>query len=276
MHKMHHQGKRHPVFSFLPLIFLLILSSTALAQVSIWQGPYVGAYLGGGFANNHASTNAGTVTATSYFTTSADIGAVNDSGTSVNNPSSLIAGVQAGHDWAWQQMVYGVVFDYGALPLSSSKKLNNIPYPDNSNHYSVYTAMNTNWLFTLRGRVGYATLLHWPSVLYLTGGMAMTQLKVNTSFSDNTSTAAAGGSFTSDNKVGWTLGAGLELASYGHTSLDLEYLFVHVPSVKVASTISNTAGGFGVPAQSLTSPFTTTGSFHASLLKIALNYRLDE
>ena len=99
---------------------------------------------------------------------------------------------------------------------------------------------------------------------------------MNNNFSDSTASAGAGGTDTSQNQIGWTLGAGIDLASFSHTTLDLEYLYVNVPSVKTTSSIYNSAGGFGIPAQSMNSPFSTTGKFHANLFKIALNYRFDE
>lgn len=257
------------------ILFSLFATPVGFTATHHWQGPYVGAYFGGGFGNNHVSTDAGTVTSSSYFTTAADINAVKNAGTSTNTPDTVITGIQAGHDWVWNQMIYGVAADYGVQSLSSSNTVSNI-YPDNSNSYSVYTSMSTNWLFTLRGRLGYEVITHWPSLLYLTGGMAMTQLKINNSFSDNSSLAGKGGNNTSQNQIGWTAGAGIELAAFEHATIDLEYAYVSMPSVKVYSSISNSAAGFGVPAQSLTSPFTSTGEFHASLLKLGLNYRFDE
>ncbi len=267
----HHGSLRYTLASLLFFSF-----STVSIATPNWQSPYVGVYLGGGISNDHLSTNTGSVTNTSYFTNSANISAVNNAGTSVRNPASIIAGFQAGHDWAYKQVVYGIAFDYGAFPFSSSKNVSNIAYPDNSGTYSIKTSMSTNWLFTLRGRVGYQTMLHWPSLFYATGGLAVTQLKVSNSFSDNTGYAGAGGNSTAENQIGWTGGIGIELASLEHASVDLEYLYVYMPSVKISSAITNTQAGFGIPAQSLTSPFSTTGKFHTSLLKLALNYRFDE
>lgn len=263
------------IFTLL-FIFFSLPASTVLAASYPWQGSYVGAYFGGGLGNNHLSTTAGNVTDSSYFTTSADIHAVNNGGTFTHHPSSIIAGIQAGHDWARNQIVYGVVFDYGALPLNSSKRVSNLPYPDNSTTYSVYTSMSTNWLLTLRGRLGYQAQLHWQSLLYLTGGLALTQLKINNNYSDNSSLLGAGRNSNAENKIGWAAGAGIELLSHNNMSINVEYLYVQVPSVKTTSFISNTEAGFGIPVQSLNSSFTSTGQFHASLLKIGLNYRFDE
>lgn len=265
-------SQRHLHTLFFSLFFL---SSPVFALQYHWQGPYVGAYLGEELGYNHVSTDVGSVTDTSYFSTSSDINAVDHAGSSSSYPFSPMIGIQAGHDWVWKNMIYGVAFDYGALHLSSSETSSRT-YSSTTDQFTITTAMNTNWLFTLRGRLGYEILLNHPSLLYVTGGMAMTQLNVKNNFSDTSSLSAAGGDYSTENKIGWTAGVGIELAAFTHTTLDFEYLFVHVPSVKTESTISNSAAGFGVPAESQTSPFTTTGHFHANLLKIALNYRFDE
>lgn len=266
---------RHLCTSLLFLSCFLSATQTLASSAKQWQGPYLGVFTGGSSGNNHTTTYTGAVTDTSYFQTSADINAVNSSGSTNNDPTAAIIGIQAGHDWMWNQLVYGVVFDYSLLPLNSSNNISS-GYPDNSDQYSVYTSVSTNWLFTLRGKLGYAVNLSRPSLFYLTGGLAETQLQVNNSFTDNSSLAGAGGTTTAKNKIGATIGAGFELALTEHTSLELEYLYIHIPHVKATSTITNTQGGFGVPEQSLTSTFTTTGQFHASLLKVGLNYRFEE
>jgi outer membrane immunogenic protein len=264
------------VYACLVFFTFSLPSSTLLAAVPSWQGPYLGIYLGSGFGNNHLASTTGLVTSTSYFATAADINAVNNAASGTSNPNTVIAGIQAGHDWIWKQMVYGVVADYGALPLTASKSLGQQTYPDNSNQYSVATSISTHWLFTLRGRVGYQTMQYWPSLIYLTGGMAITQLNINNHFSDNSPYAGIGGTNTAENQLGWTAGVGIELFTFAHASIDIEYLYIHMPSVKTSSSIYNTQAGFGVPVQSLRNPFSSTGQMHANLLKIALNYRFDE
>lgn len=259
------------VFAFL---LVLTIPASAFAATFTWQGPYVGAYLGGGTGNNHIFTDAGSVTSTSYFTTSADVNSVNNAGTWTKNPSTVIAGIQAGQDWACKLLVCGIAFDYTALPLNSSRTASKT-YSDNSGQFSIYTSMRTNWLSTFRGRLGYPIARQLPSLFYLTGGIAMTQLKVNNTFSDTTSLAGIGSSNTSQNQFGWTAGVGVEVAAIDHLSMDFEYLYVSVPSVKTEASITNSAGGFGVPVQSKNSPLSSIGNFHANIVKIGFNYRFD-
>lgn len=261
------------LYTLTPII--LSISSNVFAATPNWQGPYVGAYVGPGYANNQITTSTGVVSDTSYFTSMATRNQINNAGSSTNTPSSAILGLQAGHDWTYKKMVYGLVMEYGSLPFSSSIN-SNAAYSDGSGNYSVNTSMSTNWLFTLRGKLGYQLVMHWPSLLYVTGGMAITKLNVSNSFSDNTTLNGMGGNSISQNQIGWAAGAGVEIAVFGHSTISLEYLYVQVPSVRTNSNISNALGGFGVPVNSLASQFTSIGNFHANLLRLGLNYRFNE
>ncbi len=266
-------GRLRNVSSLWFISLFTVFPLNAFTDVPNWQGFYLGAYLGGGVGNAHFSTNTGSITDSSYFTTAEDINATNNAGSSQNTPVSITAGIQAGHNWIWKQMVYGVVADVGVLPLITSTQVNSV-YPDTSDNHSIYTSLTTHWLFSLRGRLGYQTVLHSsPSLLYLTGGIAVTQLKVTNHFSDNSPLAGSGGGSLSENQIGWTAGAGIELASFAQATLNLEYLYIYIPSVTTTSSISNSVAGFGIPAQSLSSPFTTTGSLHTNLIRLGLNYR---
>lgn len=276
MSKKYERSGLCKIFTSLLFIYSAIQASAAIAAPTSWQGPYLGVFVGGGFGSAHTSTNAGALTDTSYFSNSADIYTVNNAGSSKEDPNSVIVGIDAGHDWVWKHLVYGVVLDYGSLPLSSSNNVDVANYPDNSGQYSISTSMSTNWLFTLRGRVGYDFMTAWPSMIYITGGPALTQVNVNNNFIDNTSFAGAGNSSSNEDEIGWTAGVGVELAAIGHSSVSLEYLYLHIPSVDTVASVSNTQGGFGIPVQSFTSPLTTSASFHANLLKLEFNYQFGE
>lgn len=256
-------------------VSLFSLSASVWANTLPWQGPYAGVYLGGGFGNNNISTNAGSVTNSSFFTTSADINAVNQAGTWWKETSTVIVGLQAGHDWIWKQMVYGAALDYGALSLSSSTRSYN-NYPDNSDQYSVNTSVRSNWLLTLRGRVGYQKMLKSSTLFYLTGGMAITRLEVSNSFIDNSYLVGMSRNEAVQNQIGWAAGGGIDVAAFNHVTVNIEYLYIGIPSIKTISSITNTQGGFGIPVQSMNNALSTTANFYANIFKIGLNYRFDE
>ena len=273
---MKHAFNQHNFPYLVASLLVLSMPSSVLANTYNWQGPYVGAYLGSAIGTLQMSTNAGNVSDSTYFTTIADLNAVNIAGSWTQKPRKMTVGIQAGHTWVWNQLAYGVVSDYSTMQLNSSRVANN-NYIDNiPDQYFVSTSMRTNWLFTLRGRLGVHSELYLPSLIYFTGGMAISQLNVGNNFIDTSAFAGTGSSDISQYQIGSALGGGIEVAAFKHVSVNFEYLYIRLPSVKTTGTISNTEGGFGVPVQSLNSSFASATNFHANVYKIGLNYRFDE
>ena len=100
--------------------------------------------------------------------------------------------------------------------------------------------VRNDWLGTARGRIGYAVGSFLP---YITGGAAFGNIK-------NTITGIGS---SSDNKLGWTLGGGLEAALTGPWTAKVEYLYVDLGS---GATVA------GADAK-----------FHTNIVRAGLNYR---
>ncbi len=264
--------KQYKLYVF---IFLFSICNLVQANTLPWQGPYVGVYLGGSFANNNISTNVGSVTNASYLATNADVNSINHALSWQKEPGTGIIGLQAGHNWTWKQAVYGIALDYGSMSLRSSHNINNT-YLDNGDQYATSSSINTNWLFTLRSRLGYQNNLYVPGFVYLTGGMAMTQLKVINDFSDNSPLEGSGFNGISQNQIGWTIGAGAEIAAFKHMSVNIEYLYINVPSITTTGSIFNTQSGFGIPEHSMNTAFSSTTNFYTNVVRIGLNYQFYE
>ena len=101
------------------------------------------------------------------------------------------------------------------------------------------------YLGTVRGRLGYA----WDRVMpYVTGGVAFGNIKANFGgFPEQTS-----------DRVGWTVGAGIEGALFGNVTAKLEYLYVDLDS-------------FTCSAASCVLP--TTVHFNTNIVRAGLNVR---
>lgn len=255
-------------------IVFLSFSFPIFATSPSWQGRYAGVFVGDGLGEQRATTTTGVVTGSSYFSSAGDISAVNYAGSWNKLPSSAIGGLQIGEDWAFKSLSYGIILDYGALPLSVTTNVAN-SYPDAASQYSLSTSIQNNWLFTLRGRLGHPIMFHYPGLVYFTGGMALSNVNITNTFSDTTSLEGAGSLATTQNQIGWTVGTGIEIASFENQQIrwNLEFLYVDLPSLSISNYIFNRQGGFGIPAQSLASPFATSASLSAYLFKIELNYR---
>jgi outer membrane immunogenic protein len=99
----------------------------------------------------------------------------------------------------------------------------------------------SDWLGTVRGRLGYAIDRFLP---YVTGGAAFADLKVN----------VPGIATQSDTRAGWTVGAGAEYAFAPNWSVKAEYLFVDL-------------GKFNCPACA------ANVKFNENVVRAGLNYK---
>ncbi len=132
-----------------------------------------------------------------------------------NNGTGFTAGGIAGYNWHLApQWVVGVEGDFSWLGIDDRS----VNYFDSPASLGV----DTNWVATARGRVGYST---GAALLYLTGGAAW----VNLQDSFQGSPARAGGPLVSSTKTlsGGTIGGGIEAPFFipGWMSRT-EYLFV--------------------------------------------------
>ena len=238
-----------------------------------WVGPYIGLTLGGVSSNAQMSSTVGPVTDTSYFASTADVNSVAQAGSITMQPSAPIIGVQFGDNlYASHGVLFGMVLDYSPLHLSQSSTAN-VAYPSGIGNYTMQTSMDTDWLYTIRGRLGYIPHTSWPMMLYGTGGLAVTNLRATNSFNDTTSLAGQGGSSNSNNQTGWTLGLGIEFPVVQHLTINAEYLYLHFGRVTSTGSIQNTSAGFGVSANSLTSSVSTATNLHANVFKVGVNYK---
>ena len=240
-----------------------------------WSGAYLGGYIGGAWGNAKVTTTAGTVTDTSYFTSNATINAVAQKGSQTFIPSAFIGGVQFGDNWMFKNYIYGFVLDYGSLSLHDDNEVQNSTQPDDSGSYSIKTSFNTDWMYTIRGRLGWAPNLAWPAMIYGTGGLAVTKLNVSNQFSDTNTLAGVGAGSNSTTINGWTIGMGIEFPVTQNLTINSEYLDANFGSVAVKSSVYNTTAGFGIDYQSLVSSLSTRAPLYANFLKIGLNYKFN-
>jgi outer membrane immunogenic protein len=254
-------------------VLLLATSVSHAGHVPFnWSGPYLGAYIGGAWGQSNLDTDAGSVTGSSYYISTSDINAVNQSGSPSLSPSAFIGGIQLGDNFVFGRFVYGIVLDYGSFHLSETKNAVGT-YPSGAGNYSEDMSIQTDWLYTMRGRIGYIPMESYPFLVYITGGLALTNPSLSNSFSDDSSLSGVGGGSNDTVQTGWTAGLGLEYPVFRHFTVDAEYLFVQFNSVEIDSAITNSAGGFGILPYSLNNPLETTASLYANLFKIGLNYK---
>jgi len=190
-----------------------------------WNGFYTGATIGGGFGTSYKTWDT-LNERTSDFTT-----------------SGVIGGVTAGYNREFGSILSGIEGDFSGSSIGGGTSCDNPAFTCQT---------NSDWLATLRPRVGYQLGRFVP---YVTGGLAVGEVNVQ-SFRNKTGT---GGVNFDQTKFGWTAGAGTEMALFGNWSMKAEYLYVRLGDTEAPSNV-------GLP---------TTTSFSENLLRVGLNYKFD-
>ena len=253
----------------------------AAAQYYNWTGFYVGLNAGADWGRSNASTSipcTATANPPGYICTTtsgvAQAAAVAANGTGGSTGNGFTGGVQAGYNWQINSIVSGLETDFGAFHLRSSRTVH-APFlqpgavaPQPGTSYSIGSSTDTDWLFTLRGRLGWAFS---NVLLYGTGGLAVTRVTVVALYGDNVNPGACCGAISgggSATKIGLTVGGGGQWAFAKNWSVKAEYLFLKFGSVMAKSVISNPAIAAGY-AQAVS----TTADLTASIARLGVNYQ---
>ena len=117
---------------------------------------------------------------------------------------------------------------------------NNFIYPTSGAPYQLGESSSTTWLFTARPRLGLA--INQRTMLYATGGVAVTRLSFSQVFGEVPFTPSPKTAAISKTKIGWSLGGGLELALAPHWTLKGEYVFTRFGAESAVGQLSNANG----------------------------------
>ena len=236
-----------------------------------WTGFYIG--LNGGYSWGNASNTftAGTLPVT----------------TGSQHMDGWVFGGQAGYNWQFNKSwVFGIEGDIDATGQDGTAILGplstvvvTVPAPG-ALALPTRTVTTTTtgtfedklpWLATLRGRIGVL-----PSdrvLLYVTGGLAVGEVKSTSAVTTGTTTALSFGTApaptsagalagSSSTQAGWTIGVGIEGAIAGNWTAKLEYLYVDL------GTVNNTFAGLAPFA-----PLTISSHVTDNILRAGINYR---
>lgn len=257
------------------MCFLATVSSMtyagAMGQVtkaSTADGFYIGGFAGGVWNQNTSFQS--TVLSqpiNPYFTSQNVINQVQASGSQDINFGAAVGGGQVGYLKSADRFVYGVVADYGVFNYGSSVTNEGVQYVNSSYSYSMTTELNTSWLFTTRGRVGFAMNERLP-LFSAFAGLALSNIEVTNQFSDNTPVLAMGNSVAQKTTAGWTVGGGMDYSFTDHLFFNIEYLYVNFPSVSTTAYVSTTN-----TANYEISPYQTSVNVAANIIRVGLNYK---
>jgi len=173
---------------------VLAVPALAVEPRTTWTGWYVGANAGVAWGNSDLSSNfycTGPTNTCPWNTSSVPRFAAFGAGAS-GSPTDhgFTGGAQAGYNWQTGQTVSGIEVDFNAFDLNPSVATTaNIP-GSTVLVYSSRGEASTNWILTLRGRLGWTISPAW--LVYATGGLALTDLEIANSYQDNASIIGGG------------------------------------------------------------------------------------
>jgi len=252
-------------------------AAPAPAPALSWTGFYVGANIGGAWGHSDVTTNAdcsvlpgtGPILCAVPSFAVANLAAVNAAGSGSINSSGITGGVQVGYNLQLNDVVFGVESDFGAFSLKGSQIGGGTLFGPGGLPFTTGSSVQTDWLFTLRGRLGWAT----PTWLfYATGGLAVTDLTVGGVFASPPLFGATGSASRTQDKLGFAVGAGAEWALSRNWSLKAEYLFVDFGKV-TASGFATASGTVFGNAFAYSQAINTTADLSAHLARVGINYR---
>src|SRR6516164_3457542 len=231
-----------------------------------WTGIYFGANAGYGWAQGSSNTVFGGGAANTALlipagaTTPFGLGATELGGTSLlssSSPRGGIAGGQVGFNWQAGMVVFGAEFDAQWSGQSNAVSLICTPPMPGC---TATEAVKIRSLTTGRARIGLAFDWLMP---YVTAGGAL----VNARDDLTVNVGGATGSFPplSGTTLGWTAGAGVDVALSSNWSARFEYLHISANGITSSALIPGFLGN-GSAAE--------TATYRDNIVRVGLNYRI--
>lgn len=232
----------------------------------VWCGFYVGDNIGYGWGRDHENS---TFTAPVPPFSAVDLPAVSAAGSPRLNANGITGGAQAGYNWQMGAALFGVEADINAFDLRGStggtfafpSTLPGGPVGPPTVFFPATTSVSTDWLFTGRGRLGWASD-NW--LLYGTGGVAVGNVKVSQTIALVAPFAET--ATVSSTQVGWTVGAGFEYMVARNWSVKGEYLYVDLGKASATGVLTPAFAGL---------TYTTTAHVSANIARVGVNYHFD-
>ncbi|MGL4285052.1 MAG: outer membrane protein [Phreatobacter sp.] len=230
-----------------------------------WTGFYLGATAGGAFGTSSRTTDT-VFSPTGYFATTS-VPAIGAAGRQSKTTNGFTGGITAGYNWQFNNIVAGIETDFQYFGQNGTATSGAI-YPCCApTAFTIQSRVSTNWLWTLRPRLG---VLATPNLLlFVSGGLALTSIRQNFTFTDTFATAAESASF-SNTKLGFAVGAGGEYAIAPHWTVKAEYLYVNFGR---SSGTSTNLTAFTPAIAFPTNTFTHSANLSSHIVRLGVNYQ---
>jgi outer membrane immunogenic protein len=233
------------------------------ATYDAWNGFYVGGSLGGVWARSALRTTVALGSAGSYFYAST-IPVIDNAGRQQSQPGGPMDVLLTGYTLQRGPWVAGLEADFGYLDLSRQSTGSAI-YPCCApTGFSISQGIRSNWLATVRPRIG---ITHAGLLFFLSGGVAVSDVRTSFAFTDDNSYAMASGSI-SHTAIGYAVGGGIAAKLASHWTITADYLLVNLGTVSASSTNLITSDG-----PSPENRFHYSADLRENLVRLGVNYR---
>jgi outer membrane immunogenic protein len=187
---------------------------------------------------------------------------------SLGNKSGFIGGAEIGYNYQFNNWVAGIEADIqGIAGQAVNASITSSPGTLSS---TLNGSMDTKWLGTLRGRLGF---LPAPTLLvYGTGGLAYSEIQATTALSQSDSSIVFTGSGTGGDGfaqlvTGWTAGGGVEWMFTQNWTAKVEYLHYDLGTASFTWQAQDTAVNVGDIYQNETTSVHNQGN----IVRVGLN-----
>jgi len=208
-------------------------AAPALAEEgSRWGGFYVGGNAGGSWGDQSVSASVEPGNGSAAIS-AIDAAAISRASALKSNKGAFTGGIQGGYNYMMGPWLLGLEGDWDWLDLNttSTKSAPSALLINPPVVYSLNQQVTTDWMVTLRPRIGYA-FDRW--LVYATGGLAWSELKYRADITD--SRGNRGVVDTNTTKTGWAAGVGAGYALTSQWSLRGEWLYADFGHVGTATT----------------------------------------
>jgi outer membrane immunogenic protein len=228
-----------------------------------WSGPYVG--LNGGWAKAASKSSTTGVfspngTAPAYLW-EMDRLAFNTAGNPALRSDNFVGGIQGGYNRQFGRFVLGGEIDLNSMNINNGEAATTGLPSWPGSRVTFRSSINTDWLMTVRPRIGYA-FQNW--LFYATGGLAITKMKSKWAYWDSRGLGESDSA--SKVKPALILGGGVEVGLWKNWSIKGEYLYADFGKVSG----SGVCPSFGIIQSS---PFHHKTDLKTHIVRAGLNYR---
>ena len=213
-----------------PAVAADLPTKTPPPPVTLWTGCYGGGNIGGVLANANFTW---TPNPAGFPISGADL---TDFGTDLLHGAGVTGGGQVGCNYQGGLLFWGAEADFGYTGVNISR---NVTTPGvNAPQFEVSESVKSDFLTTIRGRLGMVSGPNGSWIYYVTGGAAVANIQFGDQACFPLGEGGCNAASANQTKLGWTVGAGAEWAFAPRWSVKAEYLYVDLGTITYTSTNS--------------------------------------